>query len=84
MIGRSHPGHLQCLSRALSARRVAGWIARVARPTSIGTDSANITRETVQSQQSLSRVFCDIGIDSSSDRPSRRQTLQRLERRGNV
>src|SRR2546422_8079734 len=62
LIGRSHSGAAQVRCIALRARHCEGETERVARPTSITTESALITRCRVQSQARRCTVLLEIGI----------------------
>src|SRR2546426_3797534 len=66
---RSHPGHWQCRSRALSARRLGPRIVGSARLTSITTESWSRTRVRLQSQAQRSTVFDEIGRENSVSAP---------------
>src|SRR3989449_2199524 len=62
LIGRSHSGAAQVRCLALRARHCEGETERVARPTSITTESALITRCRVHSQARRCTVLLEIGI----------------------
>src|SRR5213593_324950 len=62
LIGRSHSGAAQVRCLALRARHCEGETERVARPTSITTESALITRCRVLSHARRCTVLLEIGI----------------------